>query len=150
MAKKPSSGENKAAREKALLELKEILLAERQKIVQQLESLEKNSQQDVQELSGDSVDYASIEISQNAISKLGTRQQKLLDKILHALSKFDDGTYGVCELTGEDIPVERLRARPVAQYTVEAKEELERREKLYATKGDSSSEEESWDIDQDE
>jgi len=136
-------------REKALLEFKEELLDERAKIVQQLQSIEKNSNADVEQLSGDSVDYASVEISQNALSKLGTRQQRLLTKIDHALAKFEDGTYGICELTGEEIPVERLRARPVAQYTVEAKEELERRERLYAHKRDTT-DDEPWEMEEEE
>ena len=154
MAKKSSAGdssgkENSSARETALKALKEDLLIERRKILQQLESIEKNSNDDVQQLSGDSVDFASIEISQNALSKLGGRQQKLLKKIDHALAKFEDGTYGVCELTGEEIPIARLQARPVAQYTVEAKEELERRERNYASKRDAD-EEEQWDIEDEE
>ena len=54
---------------------------------------------------------------------------KYLKKIDYALSQFEDDSYGVCELTGENIPVERLLARPVALYTVEAQAEIERKEK---------------------
>jgi DnaK suppressor protein len=124
-------------REEALVELKEILIGERKKIVHVLQSLEKSSSADVENLSGDSVDFAAIETSQKSLAKFGTRNRKLLEKIDYAIAKFEDGTYGVCELTGEDIPIARLRARPVAQYTVEAKEELERRERHYARKRDA-------------
>ena len=63
------------------------------------------------------------------LHKLGSRDQKLLEKIEYALAKFESDEYGICELTGEDIPFARLKARPVAQYTVEAKEMLERKER---------------------
>jgi DnaK suppressor protein len=116
-------------RDEELLELKEILLLERKKILTHLEEVQSESTAELSELTGDSADLASVEISQSSRSKLGIRQRKLLSKIDHAISKFEDGTYGICELTGEEIPVARLRARPVAQYTVEAKEELERKER---------------------
>lgn len=116
-------------RDEELLELKEILLLERKKILTHLEEVQSESTAELSELTGDSADLASVEISQSSRSKLGIRQRKLLSKIDHALGKFEDGTYGICELTGEEIPIARLRARPVAQYTVEAKEELERKER---------------------
>jgi DnaK suppressor protein len=140
-----SKRKEKEDRETALLELKEALVTERKKLFQQLQSIEKSSNADVENLSGDSVDFASVEISQNSLTKLGTRQRKLLKKIDHALAKFEDGTYGICELTGEEIPIARLRARPVAQYTVEAKEELERRERHYAHKRDDDEEDDPFD-----
>ena len=116
-------------RDEELLELKDILLLERKKILTHLEEVQSESTAELSDLTGDSADLASVEISQSSRSKLGIRQRKLLSKIDHALTKFEDGTYGVCELTGEEIPVARLFARPVAQYTVEAKEELERKER---------------------
>ena len=110
-------------------ELKKLLLDEKQRIVEQLIKRQDDSISEMGDISGDSADIASLEISQSALHKLGSREQKLLNKIEYSLAKFDDDTYGVCELTGEDIPFARLKARPVAQYTVEAKEMLERREK---------------------
>ncbi|HET7483553.1 MAG TPA: TraR/DksA C4-type zinc finger protein [Actinomycetota bacterium] len=38
--------------------------------------------------------------------------------VLHALAKIADGTYGKCERCGEDIPFERLEARPTAALCV--------------------------------
>lgn len=111
--------------------LQKMLLMERQQIIQHLHKLENDSNKQISEMKGDDLDIASIEISQAALSKLGGRERKLLNKIDHALAKFEEGTYGVCELTGEEIPLKRLLARPVAQYTVEAKSELEARERRY-------------------
>ena len=117
------------ARAKALEELKQVLLDERKKIVEHLFKLKDSALSELADVSGDSVDIAALEISQASMSKLGGREQKLLTKLDHALEKFEDDTYGICELTGEEIPIARLKARPVAQYTVEAKEMLERKEK---------------------
>jgi len=118
-------------RKRDLDKLQKMLLDERQKIVNHLKKLENASNNELNEVKGDDLDIASIEISQAAITKLGSREGKLLKKIDHALAKFEEGTYGECELTGEQIPVARLMARPVAQYTIEAKSELEAKEKRY-------------------
>ena len=42
----------------------------------------------------------------------------LLDKVRHARTRVEDGTYGVCEVCGEDIPVARLDALPYATTCV--------------------------------
>ena len=60
------------------------------------------------------------------------RERKLLRKINGALARIDDGTYGYCEETGEEIGLRRLEARPVAQLSVEAQERRERAERQYA------------------
>lgn len=116
-------------KKKDLKEMKELLLEERRKIMDHLIKLESESSSELGPLAGDPADIASAEISQSAMQKLGIRERKLLKKIDYALQKIEDGTYGICELTGEEIPIERLRVRPVALYTVEAKMELERRER---------------------
>jgi len=46
-----------------------------------------------------------------------------LHEIDRALARLDDGTYGICVVTGQPIPVERLRALPWATMTVEAAEQ---------------------------
>jgi len=48
------------------------------------------------------------------------QQRKELADVNDALAKFDDGTYGICEETGEEIPLERLRVEPQARCVVEA------------------------------
>lgn len=109
--------------------LNKMLLDERAKILQHLVRLEEDSDTAVSELKGDDTDLASVEVSQVALSKLGDRERKYLKKIDYALGKFDDESYGICELTGEEIPIARLLARPVARYTVEAQSEIERKER---------------------
>ena len=46
-----------------------------------------------------------------------------LHEINRALARLDDGTYGICVVTGQPIPVDRLRALPWATMTVEAAEQ---------------------------
>lgn len=45
--------------------------------------------------------------------------QKELEDVNHALNKFNEGTYGICEVTGQRIPLERLEAYPTARTVVE-------------------------------
>ena len=51
--------------------------------------------------------------------------QDVLFEIEEALKRIGNGTYGVCEATGEPIDPERLRAIPWARYTTEAEARLE-------------------------
>jgi DnaK suppressor protein len=64
------------------------------------------------------------------------RERKLLKKIEQALARIDDGTYGFCSETGEEIGLRRLEARPVATLTVEAQERRELAEKQYRDRDD--------------
>lgn len=64
------------------------------------------------------------------------RERKLLKKIEQALTRIDDGTYGFCSETGEEIGLRRLEARPVATLTVEAQERRELAEKQYRDRDD--------------
>ena len=59
------------------------------------------------------------------------RERKLLRKIDSALGRIDDGSYGYCAETGEEIGLKRLEARPVATLSVEAQERRELAEKQF-------------------
>ena len=50
----------------------------------------------------------------------------ILRQIERALDKINDGTYGVCDVTGEEIPLARLEAIPYATMTVKAQEKFEK------------------------
>lgn len=52
---------------------------------------------------------------------LAAKALEMIEEIDHALSKFDEGTYGICEVSGEPIPQERLEAIPWAREKVEYK-----------------------------
>ena len=52
---------------------------------------------------------------------LSAQAQQTISEIDHALAKLDEGTYGICEVSGQPIPKERLRAIPWARERVEYK-----------------------------
>jgi len=64
------------------------------------------------------------------------RERKLIRKIEEALNRIEDGSYGYCIETGEEIGIKRLEARPVATLCVEAQERRERRERQYGDRDD--------------
>ena len=57
---------------------------------------------------------------------VGQTLERRLQNVERALQKIKEGTYGVCEDTGEPIPKGRLEAVPEAIYTVEAQQRHER------------------------
>jgi len=64
------------------------------------------------------------------------RERKLLKKIDAALERIEDGSYGYCEETGEEIGLKRLEARPVATLSLEAQERREMAERQYGERDD--------------
>ena len=64
------------------------------------------------------------------------RERKLLKKITSTLTRIDEGDYGYCEETGEEIVLKRLQARPVATLSLEAQERRELSERQYRDRDD--------------
>ncbi len=130
-------------KKKELDRFRKLLNEERNVIIDHLRELEGASVKQLDLGGGDSVDLASLEISQSSIQKLGNREKKLLNKIDYALKKIDDGDYGVCEKCGEDINPARLEARPVTQYCIDCKTELETNERRYSD-SEEDDDDSSW------
>jgi DnaK suppressor protein len=64
------------------------------------------------------------------------RERKLLKKIDSAIARIDEGNYGYCEETGDEIGLRRLEARPVATLCVEAQERRELAERQFRDRED--------------
>jgi len=64
------------------------------------------------------------------------RERKLLRKIDSALIRIDEGDYGFCDETGEEIGLKRLEARPVATLCLEAQERRELAERQFRDRDD--------------
>lgn len=64
------------------------------------------------------------------------RERKLLRKIDSALARIDEGSYGFCDQTGEEIGLQRLEARPVATLSLEAQERRELAERQFRDRDD--------------
>jgi len=60
---------------------------------------------------------------------LVSNEQELLNEINAALGRLENGTYGICEISGKPIPKARLDAIPWARYRVECQSELEKTQK---------------------
>lgn len=60
-----------------------------------------------------------------ALSYLG-KEHDALHAIDAAIARIENGTYGICEISGKPIPQVRLEALPFARYTVECQAQLEK------------------------
>jgi DnaK suppressor protein len=83
-----------------------------------------------QEAFPDVSDQASAEVDQNFTMRIKEREQKLLKKIDEALDRMKRNTYGVCERCEEEIPYQRLKARPVTTLCIACKTLQEQEEKI--------------------
>lgn len=79
----------------------------------------------------DITDRASLETDTSLELKTRNRYRKLISKIEAALDRVNNGEYGYCEETGDEIGLKRLEARPVATLSIEAQEKHERKEKTF-------------------
>jgi DnaK suppressor protein len=61
---------------------------------------------------------ATIAFERAQVEALVERARTQLDEIDAAAARLEDGTYGTCEVCGQAVAVERLRARPVARTCV--------------------------------
>jgi RNA polymerase-binding transcription factor len=78
------------------------------------------------------VDQASLASDVGFALRIRERQTKLTEKIRDALERLEDGTFGICEECGEEIPLKRLRARPVTTLCIQCKKEQEAEERKRA------------------
>jgi DnaK suppressor protein len=76
----------------------------------------------------DEIDTAVSESNLSLTGRMRERERGLLNKIEKSLEKIERGGYGECESCGEEIGLERLRARPVAEFCIACKDEQERLE----------------------
>lgn len=83
----------------------------------------------------DWVDQALVESNLNFKLHIRNRERKLINKIKTALMRIENGTYGICELCGEDIPIKRLKVRPVTDYCIECKSAAEIQERVLQSGG---------------
>ena len=55
-----------------------------------------------------------------------SREYGILRQIDRAFEKIEEKTYGVCDISGEDIPIACLNAVPYATMTVKSQEKVEK------------------------
>jgi len=108
-----------------LSELKSILLAQRQILLNQPQNDLTIDPSDLK----DAMDAIAASADQFLSVKLETRKHTYLKKIMNALTKVSDGTYGICEDCSGDIGYNRLKARPTACLCIYCKEDREKEKK---------------------
>ena len=100
--------------------------------------LETEADKTVNHMKNESINFADPNDRASQESDFGLelrtrdRERKLLKKIQFSLNKIDNGSYGYCEETGEEIGLQRLEARPVATLCLEAQERREIKDKQYS------------------
>jgi len=105
-----------------------------QEIKAELERMVRGLEEDQQhraEEEGDFTQHDSGDMSQSLFNReldatVEQTMEKRLGAVERALQKVEEGTYGLCDDTGEAIPKGRLEAMPEAIYTVEAQQRRER------------------------
>lgn len=104
-----------------LLAWKEQLIAEASSTVTHLQS--------DSETPADPSDRASQEEEFALELRTRDRERKLIGKIDKSLNLIENGEYGYCKISGDEIGIGRMEARPTADLTVEMKRKQEIREK---------------------
>jgi len=118
---------------KHLEEFREILMNERARLLKDVRRNDKAIRHADGESEGGAgrahsnhlADQGSDEAEYETKLLLSATQNVYLREIEEALQRIEDGSYGVCEISGEDINLERLRAIPTARLSIAAQEKLE-------------------------
>ena len=126
---KASKGE-KYMSSKQVSHFKLILLEWKKQLMKEADKTVRHMQQDSSKLS-DPNDAATQEEEFGLELRTRDRERKLLKKIIEAIQRIDNGTYGYCEETGDEIGIKRLEARPVATLCLEAQERHELKERQF-------------------
>jgi DnaK suppressor protein len=104
---------------KALIEEQDRILADCRRDLSAIQAIQVEGVEDLAEL-------ASMDVDQDLLLAYLEQDRETLLLIEEALQRMEEGTYGVCLLTGEPIPVERLREVPWARYLEGVQEKIER------------------------
>lgn len=78
-------------------------------------------------ITGDDLDIAVTEQENAMTLRMAERDNKLLVKINAALERIENGTFGYSIISGDEIGLSRMLARPLATMTIEEQEEYEKR-----------------------
>jgi len=102
------------------------LLELREQLLHQMNGLAKESAQELPGYSLHMADSGTDNFDRDFALSLLSSDQDAVYEIEEALKRIEKKTYGVCELTGKNIPRARLEAIPWTRFTVEAQAQLEK------------------------
>lgn len=100
----------------------------REELVEESRETINNLQHEVRDV-GDEAERATRETENSLELRTRDRYRKLINKIDKALNRIEEGEYGYCEETGEEIGLARLEARPIATLCLDAQERWELRQR---------------------
>jgi RNA polymerase-binding transcription factor DksA len=104
----------------------ENLLELRERLLLQMSGLAKESAEEMSSYSLHMADSGTDNFDRDFALSLLSSDQDAIYEIEEALKRIEKNTYGICELTGKQIPKVRLDAIPWTRFTVEAQAQLER------------------------
>ena len=104
----------------------ENLLELRERLMHQMSGLAKESAEEMSSYSLHMADSGTDNFDRDFALSLLSSDQDAVYEIEEALKRIEKNTYGVCELTGKQIPRIRLDAIPWTRFTVEAQAQLEK------------------------
>jgi len=108
---------------------KELLNERLEKLLSEAEKTVEDMSDD-EETFPDPTDRASLESDRNFLLRIRDRESKLIVKVKEALERVENDTFGICEVCGEEISEERLKARIVTTLCIDCKTEEEEKEKI--------------------
>ncbi len=109
-------------------EMRDMLLQMRKELLEDVSQTVKAESDYLRFDVGDFYDHASSDRDRELSLTLTDRERDKLRLIDEALSKINDGSYGICESCGDEIGEDRLRAMPLAKLCLSCKIDLERQE----------------------
>jgi DnaK suppressor protein len=131
---KPARGEEYMS-DKQLKHFRNILTAWKRELMNEVDRTVHHMQDEAANFP-DPNDRATQESEFGLELRTRDRERKLLRKIDSALIRIDEGDYGFCDETGEEIGLKRLEARPVATLCLEAQERRELAERQFRDRDD--------------
>ena len=109
-------------------EMKESLLELKSEIISALMANNSDFRDIVEGMEAkDCIDVASDDVDRKMLEAIGSKDMNRLKLIDSALTRIEQGKYGLCMKCGKRIPRERLQAIPYALLCIECKSDDERR-----------------------
>ncbi|MCB1081140.1 MAG: TraR/DksA family transcriptional regulator [Chlamydiia bacterium] len=110
-----------------------------EKFKKQLEDLKRQISQTIKSVANDvksmeepkgysqhQADEGTDDFDQTISIEVSSKEQGIMRQIERALEKIEEGTYGICDVSGDEIPIKRLEAVPYATMTVQAQSKFEK------------------------
>jgi RNA polymerase-binding transcription factor DksA len=104
---------------------REKLLRLREELAERVRQLASEACEETPGYSMHMADAATDNFDRDIVLGPASFEQEVLYEIDAALKRIEEGTYGICELTGRPIPWNRLEAIPWARFSVGAEKTLE-------------------------